>query len=199
MLLSRLTAFAAATALMAGSAFAQAPAETPPADAAAAAAPAAPTPAQPGPGAVGFKPLPPTNTTDIVATLKASGQFNTLLAAAEKVGLTPLLSTRQGLTLFAPTDAALAALPPGTLDDLMKTENAAKLQSVLLYHVVALKLTKDQIAGKKGPIPSAAQKPIEADGSIEPITLNDAVVIQADVGASNGSIYVIDRALMPPA
>src|SRR5690349_7406738 len=136
MLLYRLTAVAAATALIAGSAFAQTPAPAAPA-AAAEAAPAAP--AQPGPGAAGFKPLPATNATDIVATLKASGQFNTLLAATDKANLTALLSTRQGLTLFAPTDAALATLPPGALDDLMKTENAAKLQQLLLYHLVALK------------------------------------------------------------
>jgi uncharacterized surface protein with fasciclin (FAS1) repeats len=197
MLLSRLTAAVAATALMAGSALAQAPAAAPPAAEAPAAAPA--PPAEPGPGAVGFKPLPQTNTTDIVATLKAAGEFNTLLAASDKANLTGLLSTRQGLTLFAPTDAALAALPPGTMDDLMKEGNGAKLQQFLLYHLVALKLTKDQIAGKKGPIPTASQKPVEADGSAEPIKLNDAQVLQADVGASNGSIYVIDRVLTPPA
>ena len=188
-------AAAAAILLLPLSAYAQAPAPAP-AAAPQAAAPAAPAP---GPGAAGFKPLPTTGAANIIDTLKASGQFTVLLKAADAANLTGLLSTRNPLTLIAPTDAAFAQLPAGTLDDLMKPENTAKLQARLLYHLVALKVTKDQIAGHKGPIPSAANKPIDADGSADPIKLNDAVVIQAEVPASNGAIYVVDKVLTPPA
>lgn len=191
----RLAAVAASVALLPLSAYAQAPA-APAAAPPAAAAPAAPVP---GPGAAGFKPLPTTGAANIIDTLKASGQFTTLLAAADKVNLTGLLSSRNPLTLIAPTDAAFAQLPAGTVDDLLKPENAAKLQGLLVYHLVALKVTKDQIAGHKGPIPSAASKPIEADGSADPLKMNDAVVIQAEVPASNGAIYVVDKVLSPPA
>jgi uncharacterized surface protein with fasciclin (FAS1) repeats len=192
----RLAAVAAAALILPLSAHAQAPAEAPAAPAAEAPAATAPVP---GPGAAGFSPLPTTGAANIVDTLKASGQFTTLLKAADQVNLTGLLSTRNPLTLIAPTDAAFAQLPPGQLDELLKPENAQKLQGLIVYHLVALKVTKDQIAGHKGPIPSAAQKPIEADGSFDTLKMNDAVVLQAEVPASNGAIYVVDKVLTPPA
>ena len=190
----RLAAVAAAALLLPLSVHAQATAPAPAAPAPAAAAPAAPVP---GPGAAGFKPLPTTGAANIVETLKASGQFTTLVAAVEKVNLAGLLSTQNPLTLIAPTDAAFAQIDPAALAALQA--DPAKLQGLLVYHLVALKVTKDQIAGHKGPVPSAANKPIEADGSADPLKLNDSVVIQAEVPASNGVIYVVDKVLTPPA
>ncbi len=144
--------------------------------------------------------ITPNPTLDIVANLKASGQFTTLLKALDGSGLTPLLQDKaHSFTLFAPTDAAFAALPPGTLDTLLKPANAAQLQQLIAYHVVATKLAADQVAGHAAtPVPSAINKPITVDGTGAAIKVNDATVIQAAAPASNGVIYVIDKVLTPP-
>jgi uncharacterized surface protein with fasciclin (FAS1) repeats len=183
---------AAAAALIAGSALAQgaaAPAAGAPAPDAAA-APAAP----PSAAAQAFKPIAPSG--DLAATLQASGQFTKFLAAADKAGLTPTLKGARPLTLFVPTDPAFDALPTGALDAM----SPADLQQLLLYHVYANKITADQVAGKKGPVPTAAgNKPVEVDGVSTPNKINDAVVLQGDVQASNGVIYALDKVLTPPA
>ena len=141
------------------------------------------------------------STATIVANLKASGQFNTLVAALEKTGLATLLNDpSRKLTIFAPTDAAFAALPAGTLDNWMKTENAAAFQRALAYHMVNANVPKDKVVGAKGPIPSIVNTPINVDGSEGAVKVNgDATVIQSGVAASNGSIYVVDKVLTPPS
>jgi uncharacterized surface protein with fasciclin (FAS1) repeats len=188
--LRTLTLAAAAAGLIAGSAFAQAPAPAAPAAGAPApeAAPAAPASA----AAQAYKPIAPAG--DLASTLKASGQFTKFLAAADKAGLTPLLTGARPLTLFVPTDAALDGSPI-TQESL----TAQELQPLLVYHVYGAKITPDQIAGKKGPVQTAANKPIEIDGSVMPNKVNDAVVLQADIQATNGVIYVLDKPLTPPA
>jgi uncharacterized surface protein with fasciclin (FAS1) repeats len=185
MSLPRSLTLAAAAALLAGAAMAQ------PAAAPAGAAPAAAAaPAEaPSAAAQAYKPITPAG--DLVATLSASGQFSKFLAAADKAGLTTTLKGARPLTLFVPTDAAV-----GTALDSMTAE---QLQPLLLYHIYGNKIAADQINGKKGPIPTAANKPIEIDGSANPEKINDAVVLQPDVQASNGVIYVLDKPLTPPA
>lgn len=194
----RICMSAVAAALVAGSAFAQAPAQAPadaPAAPAAEAAPAAP----PSAAAQAFKPLPTAAAGDLAATLQASGQFSKFLAAAEKTGLGALLKGPRELTLFVPTDVAFDALPAGQLEQLLAANPATQLQQILVYHIVATKITPEQVDGKKGPIPTASQKAVEFDGSVTPAKVNDAVVLQANVPASNGVIYVIDKVLTPPA
>jgi uncharacterized surface protein with fasciclin (FAS1) repeats len=143
--------------------------------------------------------IAPNPSADIVANLKASGQFTTLLKALDATNLTSLLQKPGALTVFAPTDAAFAALPPGVLDNLMKPANAAQLQQVIAYHVVNTKITADQVTGHAAtPVPSVINKPLTIDGSSTPIKVNDANVIQAAAPASNGVIYVIDKVLMAP-
>ena len=183
MSLPRILTLVAATALISGAAMAQAPAAAP-----AAAAPAA-APAPPSAAAQAYKPIMPAG--DLVATLSASVQFTKFLAAVDKAGLTPVLKGPRALTLFVPTDAAL-----GTAWDGLMT---AQLQPLLLYHLYGNKITPDQVAGKKGPVPTAANKTVDIDGSSTPNMINDAVVLQADVQATNGVIYVIDKPLTPPA
>ena len=91
-----------------------------------------------------------------------------------------------------PTDAAF-----GTSWDALDDE-AQDLQPLLLYHLYGSKITPDQVAGKKGPIPTAdGNKPIDVDGSVDAIKVNDSVILQADVQATNGVIYVIDKPLTP--
>jgi uncharacterized surface protein with fasciclin (FAS1) repeats len=132
---------------------------------------------------------------DIVATLTASGQFTTLLKAVDTVNLTTLLKGAGPLTLFAPTDAAFAALPAGELDRLMADKTA--LQQLLVYHIVNAKVDSTKVVGVKGPIPSAAGKPIYVDGSGSPPKANDAAITQTDLVVSNGAIYPVDHVLMP--
>jgi uncharacterized surface protein with fasciclin (FAS1) repeats len=194
-MLSRSLTLAAAAALIAGAAMAQpatAPAPAAPAAAApAAAAPEAPAaPAAPSAAAQAYKQIMPAG--DLVATLMASGQFTKYLAAVDKAGLTTTLKGPRALTLFVPTDAAL-----GTAWDALSAQD---LQPLLLYHLYGNKITPDQIQGKKGPIPTAdGNKPITIDGSMTPNMINDSVILQADVQATNGVIYVIDKPLTPPA
>lgn len=180
MSLKRTLGLAAVVALFAGAAAAQAPAVPP-----AAAAPAQPASA----AAQAYKPIAPAG--DLVATLAASGQFTKFLAAADKANLTATLKGPRALTLFVPTDAAVGA----GLDAVP----AEQLQPLLLYHIYGNRISADQIAGKKGAVPTAANKPIEVDGSATPAKVNDAVVLQADVQAANGVIYVLDKPLTPPA
>jgi uncharacterized surface protein with fasciclin (FAS1) repeats len=184
MSLTRTLMLTAVAAALSSAAFAQAPASPPEA---AAAAPAANL-------------IAPNPSADIVANLKASGHFTTLLKALDATNLTALLqSSGRQFTLFAPTDEAFAALPAGTLENWMKPDNAAQFQRAVAYHVVATKVALTQVKGAKGPVPSAIGAPLQVDGSGDPILVNDAKVLQADVGASNGSIYVIDKVLTVPA
>jgi uncharacterized surface protein with fasciclin (FAS1) repeats len=195
MFLSRTLLLAAAATTLSTAAFAQAPA-APAADAAPAAEAPAATPAPPETVVI-----TPNAGADIVANLKASGQFKTLVAALEKTNLAGLLADpNRKLTIFAPTDAAFAALPAGTLDNWMKQENATAFQRAIAYHLVNADVPKDKVAGSKGPIPSVIATPINVDGSNGAFKINDdATVLQAGVSASNGSIYVVDKVLTAPA
>ena len=187
---------AVAAVLSAAPAFAQ-PAAAPPAPADAAPAPA---PVVPNPGAAGFTPLTPNAGADIVAELKAAGQYTTFLKAADAVNLTGLLSAAgRQITVFAPTDAAFAALPAGALDNLMKPDNAGQLLQLVAYHVVGTKVAVAQVKGAKGPIPTIINKNLDVDGTGEAIKVNDANVLQPEVAASNGAIYPVDKVLSPPA
>ena len=160
-----------------------------------AAAPADQTPA----AASAAQLIAPNPSADIIANLKASGQFTTLLKALDAANLTALLQKPGTLTVFAPTDAAFAALPPGVLDNLLLPANAAQLQQVIAYHVVNTKIALDQVAGHAAtPVPNVLNKPITINGSATPIKVNDANVLQAAAPASNGVIYVIDKVLMAP-
>jgi uncharacterized surface protein with fasciclin (FAS1) repeats len=153
----------------------------------------------PAAAAAAVQVIAPNPTADIVANLKASGQFTTFLKALDASNLTALLQKPGALTVFAPTDAAFAALPADMLANLMKPANAAQLQQVIAYHIVNTKITTDQVAGHAAtPVPSVINKPITIDGSSTPIKVNDATVIQAAAPASNGVIYVIDKVLTAP-
>jgi uncharacterized surface protein with fasciclin (FAS1) repeats len=180
MLIQRLSAAAAASALLAaGAAAAQTPAP---------AAPAAATPPAATPPAAGG---------DLVATAQAAGQFNTLLKAAEVTGLTPVLKRPNAMTVFAPTDAAFAALPAGELDRLMQPANRQELQQLLLAHIVNTSVPSSTLAGKKGTVPNGAGAQLTVDGTGQTVMVNDAKVVRADVRASNGIIHVVDKVILP--
>jgi len=133
---------------------------------------------------------------DIVDTASANGSFKTLVAAVQAAGLVDTLKGAGPFTVFAPTDEAFAALPAGTVDDLLKPENKEKLVEILTYHVVAGKvMASDLKDGMKAATVEGAEVTIDLDAG--PM-VNDAKVVTADVAADNGVIHVIDKVLMPP-
>ena len=135
---------------------------------------------------------------DIVDTAVAAGSFKTLVAAVQAAGLEGTLRSAGPFTVFAPTDAAFAALPAGTVADLLKPENKAKLTAVLTYHVLPGNIPSSAVAGKTTEVKTVEGKTVKVVGSASGVTVNDAKVVSADVKASNGVIHVIDKVLLPP-
>ncbi|MBL9047167.1 MAG: fasciclin domain-containing protein [Tabrizicola sp.] len=133
---------------------------------------------------------------DIVDTAVAAGSFNTLAAALTAAGLVETLKGDGPFTVFAPTDAAFAALPAGTIEDLLKPENKDKLTAILTYHVVAGKVMSTDLAeGMKAATVQGSEVTITLDGGAK---VNGAVISAADIVASNGVIHVIDSVILPP-
>ncbi len=135
-------------------------------------------------------------TNDIVAVAAEAGTFNTLLAAAKAADLVGALQGEGPLTVFAPTDDAFAKLPEGTVETLLKPENKEKLQAVLLYHVVAGKVTSDKVVDLTS-AESLQGDTIDITVKMGKVYVDDAQVIAADVEASNGVIHVIDAVILP--
>jgi uncharacterized surface protein with fasciclin (FAS1) repeats len=133
----------------------------------------------------------------LVDVATAAGSFKTLLAAAAAADLAGALSGDGPLTLFAPTDEAFAKLPAGTIDELLKPENRAKLADILKYHVIAgrVPLAKALEAGEAATLQGAAIKAGFTDGRVR---VGPATLLKADIPASNGLIHVIDQVLLPP-
>ncbi len=133
---------------------------------------------------------------DIVDTAVGAGDFTTLVAAVQAAGLVDTLKGEGPFTVFAPTDAAFAALPAGTVEDLLKPENKDKLVSILTYHVVAGKvMSGDLTEGMMAPTVQGGEVTITLDGGAK---VNGANVTTADIEASNGVIHVIDAVILPP-
>lgn len=134
---------------------------------------------------------------NLVETAKAAGQFSILLKAATAAGLDKTLEEPGPYTVFAPTDAAFGALPPGMLETLMKPENKAELGKVLGYHVLFGRLTtKDLMDGKNAATTTNGQ-PATLDKKDGGVMVNDARISQPDTQADNGVIQVIDKVLLP--
>jgi uncharacterized surface protein with fasciclin (FAS1) repeats len=133
---------------------------------------------------------------DIVDTAVAAGSFTTLVAAVQAAGLVETLKGPGPFTVFAPTDAAFAALPAGTVEDLLKPENKDKLVAVLTYHVVPGKvMSTDLSEGLKAATVQGSEVTITLDGGPK---VNGAAISTPDVAASNGVIHVIDAVILPP-
>ena len=135
---------------------------------------------------------------DIVDTAVAAGSFKTLAAALTAAGLVDTLKGPGPFTVFAPTDAAFAKLPAGTVETLLKPENKAKLTAILTYHVVAGNVPASAVTGKVTDAKTVNGATINVNGT-NGVKVNNATVVQADVMASNGVIHVIDTVLLPPA
>lgn len=133
---------------------------------------------------------------DIVDTAVAAGSFTTLVAAVQAAGLEETLRSDGPFTVFAPTDEAFAALPAGTVEDLLKPENKDQLVAVLTYHVVAGKTKSAALAGKTLEVATVNGKTIAVDGT-DGVSINGVNVIKADIWTSNGVIHVVDEVLLP--
>ncbi|NQE36869.1 fasciclin domain-containing protein [Microcoleus asticus] len=157
--------------------------------------PAAPTGASPAP--TGASPAPTAATKDIVAIASGDAQFKTLTKALGAAGLVTTLQGKGPFTVFAPTDAAFAALPKATVDDLLKPANKAKLTKILTYHVVPGSVLSTSL--KSGDVKSVEGSSLNVAVSAGKVTVGGANVVKADIKASNGVIHVIDKVLMPPA
>lgn len=131
---------------------------------------------------------------NIVETALAAGNFNTLAKALTEAGLVGELQKEGPFTVFAPTDEAFSKLPKGTLENLLKDKET--LKKVLLYHVVSGKVMASDVVNLKSATTLEGDdvKIKTVDGNV---MINNAKVIKADVGASNGVIHVIDTVLIP--
>jgi len=133
---------------------------------------------------------------DIVDTAIGAGNFTTLVAAVQAAGLVDTLKGAGPFTVFAPTDAAFAALPAGTVEDLLKPENKDKLIAILTYHVVPGKvMAADLTEGMKAASVQGGELTFTLEGGAK---VNGAVISTADIAATNGVIHVIDSVILPP-
>jgi uncharacterized surface protein with fasciclin (FAS1) repeats len=130
---------------------------------------------------------------DIVDTAVAAGQFKTLVKAVQAAGLVDTLKGEGPFTVFAPTDAAFAKLPAGTVESLLA--NPEKLKAVLTYHVVPGKVMSSDV--KTGSVTTVQGSAAELNVSDGKVTIDNATVVKADVEASNGVIHVIDAVILP--
>ena len=138
----------------------------------------------------------PAKAQDIVDTAIAAGQFNTLVAAVQAAGLVEVLKGDGPFTVFAPTDDAFAALPEGTVENLLKPENKDQLVAVLTYHVVPGKIMSSDIAGEKTEVASVEGSELSVDAT-DGVKVDGAVVVAADIETTNGVIHVIDQVVLP--
>ena len=131
---------------------------------------------------------------NIVETAVAAEDFTTLTSLVEQAGLAETLSGEGPFTVFAPTDEAFAKVPQETLDALAADPEA--LKAVLLYHVVAGEARASDVAGLSS-AETLNGESVELETTDGGVMVNDAMVVQADVTASNGVIHVIDEVLIP--
>ena len=133
---------------------------------------------------------------DIVDTAVSSGQFTTLVAAVQAAGLVDVLKGEGPFTVFAPTDEAFAALPEGTVENLLKPENQDQLIAILTYHVVPGKIMSADIAGKTAEVATVQGSNISVDAT-NGVKVDNATVVTADIETDNGVIHVIDQVVLP--
>jgi uncharacterized surface protein with fasciclin (FAS1) repeats len=153
-----------------------------------------PATAAPSPSPSPSSPAATTGDT-IVGVASGNTKLKTLTAAIKAAGLEETLAGEGPFTVFAPTDKAFAALPPGTVDELLKPENKDKLAQLLTYHVVSGKL--ESAALKSGDVSSVLGKAIAIKVENKKVMVNEAKVTKADVPASNGVIHLIDKVILP--
>ena len=137
-------------------------------------------------------------TQNIPQVAQGAGVFNTLLQAVDAADLENLLSRPAAKTVFAPTDAAFAALDPALLNSLLQPENKAKLIELLAYHVVPGNVYADQAVAAGAAATLNGQSVTITGDLTNGVMINASNVVTADIEASNGVIHIIDTVLIPP-
>ena len=132
---------------------------------------------------------------NIVETAVAAGKFKTLVSLVQQAGLADTLATGGTFTVFAPTDAAFAKVPKSTLAKL--AANPDQLKAVLLYHVAKGELRATRVV-KRTSIRTLNGERVRVKVRRGTVKVNNARIIKANVGASNGVIHVINRVLISP-
>lgn len=130
---------------------------------------------------------------NVVETAVSAGSFKTLVAAVQAAGLAEALSGPGPFTVFAPTDEAFAKLPAGAVEALL--QDIPKLQAVLKHHVVSGRMTASDVAAQHS-VQTLEGDEITID-STDGVRVDEAHVVQADIGTDNGVIHVIDTVMMP--
>ena len=134
-------------------------------------------------------------TEPVVTAAADNPQLTSLVDDLDLAGLTDSLNTAEALTVFAPTNAAFEALPPGQLEDLLKPANKQQLADILSYHVVQGQLAPDELAGEHETLQGGT---LTVEGSGETFTVNGtAMVVCGDIHTDNATVYVIDEVLHP--
>jgi uncharacterized surface protein with fasciclin (FAS1) repeats len=136
------------------------------------------------------------STKDLVETATEAGSFTTLVTAVKAAGLAETLKGEGPFTVFAPTDAAFAKLPPGTVEGLLKPENKAKLQGILGYHVVPGKMMAADVT-KLTSAKTVNGQSLAIATHNGAVTVDNAKVVKTDIAATNGVIHVIDTVVLP--
>ncbi|MBW4644363.1 MAG: fasciclin domain-containing protein [Goleter apudmare HA4340-LM2] len=137
------------------------------------------------------------NIAEQLQLLATQRQLQTFVKALQTTGLNERLATPGPYTVFVPNDAAFAALPKTTVDNLLQPENRAKLEQLLSYHIIPGRFTANQLkSGQVKTLEGNAVK-INVDPTANTVTVNDAGVIQPDIPASNGIIHVVDKVILP--
>lgn len=131
---------------------------------------------------------------DIVETAVASGQFKTLVSAIKAANLVQVLKGEGPFTVFAPTEEAFSKLPEGSLEVLLK--DRARLVVILTYHVVQGKHTFIDLKRVES-LKTVQGQGVRISGKKGPIHVNDAMIVQGDIEASNGVCHAIDKVLLP--
>lgn len=135
----------------------------------------------------------------LVDIAASNEDFSTLVAAVRAAGLVETLQGEGPFTVFAPTNAAFAKLPEGTVDNLLKPENRKQLISILTYHVVPGRVMAEDVV-KLEEAKTVQGSDVAISVSKEKgVSINDAMVVATDIEASNGIIHVIDNVILPPA
>jgi uncharacterized surface protein with fasciclin (FAS1) repeats len=133
---------------------------------------------------------------DIVDTAVSAGDFNTLVTAIKAAGLVGTLKGEGPFTVFAPTDAAFAKLPSGTVENLLKPENKQKLVSILTYHVVPGKvMAADVVKLSHAKTVNGQSLTVKIEGNV--VMVDSAKVVKTDIVCSNGVIHIIDSVILP--
>jgi uncharacterized surface protein with fasciclin (FAS1) repeats len=135
---------------------------------------------------------------DIVDTAAGNKDFSTLVAAVQAAGLVETLKSKGPFTVFAPTNAAFAKLPAGTVESLLKPENKATLVKILTYHVVSGKVLAADVVKLDGKMVKTVQgSDVSISVAAGKVKVNDSNVVATDIETSNGVIHVIDTVLLP--